>query len=71
MQKLIWSQAKEFHAKAKLEWEKRSDASRDLIKSYLDSTKQEIKSSFENLKKALVALKDLRDNSSDDNSGRN
>lgn len=64
-------QAKEFHAKAKLEWEKRSDASRDLIKSYLDSTKQEIKSSFENLKKALVALKDLRDNSSDDNSGRN
>ncbi len=64
-------QAKDFHAKAKLEWESRRDESKDMVKVYLDSTKQELKSAFENLRKALVALKDLRDNSNDDNSGKN
>lgn len=65
------SQAKEFHAKAKAEWELKGSVSKDLVKSYLESTKVEIKSSFENLKKALVALKDLRDNSDSDSSERN
>lgn len=65
------AQAKDFWNKAKAEWEANNEVSRDILKGYLDSTKQELKSSFENLKKALVALKDLRDNSSDDNSGTN
>lgn len=65
------AQAKDFHAKAKLEWESRNDTSKEMVKVYLDSTKQELKSAFENLRKALVALRDLRDNSNDDNSGKN
>lgn len=65
------AQAKDFHAKAKVEWELQGSTSKDLVKSYLQSAKEEIKSSFENLKKALVAMKDLRDNSDDDSSERN